>query len=135
MNNLTIKTKLGILAVGVVGLLTVMIGLVYFQSRDILNKQVNTVGLETVQNVAQQVNQYLGKLEAIVVNTREAAMNLHEGQGIQTDDALQPLMVQLFEANKPLGVLDVYMGLESTGKFADGTKWEEPADYDARKRG
>ena len=47
MNNLTIKTKLGILAVGVVGLLTVMIGLVYFQSRDILNKQVNTVGLES----------------------------------------------------------------------------------------
>ena len=135
MNNLTIKTKLGILAVGVVGLLAVMIGLVYFQSRDILNKQVNTVGLETVQNVAVQVNQYLGKLEAIVVNTREAAMNLHEGQGIQTDDALQPLMVQLFEANKPLGVLDVYMGLESTGKFADGTKWAEPADYDARKRG
>ncbi len=34
---MTIKAKLGLLAAGVVGLLAIMIGLVFFQSRDILN--------------------------------------------------------------------------------------------------
>ena len=131
---MTIKAKLGLLAAGVVGLLAIMIGLVFFQSRDILNNQVNTTGLETAPNLAQQVNQYLGKLEAIVVNTREAAIRLHQEHGAQTDDAMQPMMVQLLEANKPLGVLDVYMGLEADGKFADGTKWAEPGDYDCRTR-
>lgn len=67
------------------------------------------------------------------MNTREAAIRLHQEHGAQTDDAMQPMMVQLLEANKPLGVLDVYMGLEADGKFADGTKWAEPADYDARR--
>ena len=131
---MTIKAKLGLLAAGVVGLLAIMIGLVFFQSRDILNNQVNATGLEAAPNLAQQVNQYLGKLEAIVVNTREAAIRLHQEHGAQTDDAMQPMMVQLLEANKPLGVLDVYMGLEADGKFADGTKWAEPGDYDCRTR-
>ena len=131
---MTIKAKLGLLAAGVVGLLAIMIGLVFFQSRDILNNQVNATGLEAAPNLAQQVNQYLGKLEAIVVNTREAAIRLHQEHGAQTDDAMQPMMVQLLEANKPLGVLDVYMGLEADGKFADGSKWAEPGDYDCRTR-
>ena len=26
------------------------------------------------------------------------------------------------------------MGLEADGKFADGTKWAEPGDYDCRTR-
>jgi len=60
---MTIKAKLGLLAAGVVGLLAIMIGLVFFQSRDILNNQVNATGLEAAPNLAQQVNQYLGKLE------------------------------------------------------------------------
>ena len=134
MSNLTIKARLTLLGSGTVVLLSAMIGLVFFQSRDILNNQVNATGLEAAPNLAQQVNQYLSKLEAIVVNTREVAIRLHQEHGAQTDDAMQPMMVQLLEANKPLGVLDVYMGLEADGKFADGSKWAEPGDYDCRTR-
>ena len=50
---MTIKAKLGLLAAGVVGLLAIMIGLVFFQSRDILNNQVNATGLEAAPNLAQ----------------------------------------------------------------------------------
>ena len=131
---MTIKAKLffltGILAL----LLGGMILLSFLQSRSTLNRQVIAAGTELAQSSTRELDQYFEKLEAVVRGAREAAAELAEAQGSFTDGSLQPLMGRLAESNRSLGVLDVYMGLESDGSLADGTNWQEPEDYDARSR-
>ena len=131
---MTIKAKLffltGILAL----LLGGMILLSFLQSRSTLNRQVIAAGTELAQSSTRELDQYFEKLEAVVRGAREAAAELAEAQGSFTDGSLQPLMGRLAESNRSLGVLDVYMGLESDGRLADGTNWQEPEDYDARSR-
>ncbi|EFQ24697.1 methyl-accepting chemotaxis sensory transducer with Cache sensor [Aminomonas paucivorans DSM 12260] len=131
---MTIKAKLGLLGAGLACLLALMAGTVYLQGRNVLSRQADTVGLATAENGAREMDQYFGKLEAVVRCAREGALELLEARGAVGDDDLEPLMTRLYQANKDLGVICVYMGLERDGSFADGTGWKEPGDYDARRR-
>ena len=131
---MTIKAKLLWLAAGVVAALTAMTGLVFFQSRNILNDQVNSVGLETATSCAREVDQFFDKIETIVLGAREAALLVREGRQTPSDDDYQAALSRMLESSKPYGVTDLYMGLESDGRLADGTGWAEPGDWDSRKR-
>ena len=131
---MTIKAKLLWLAAGVVAALTAMTGLVFFQSRNILNDQVNSVGLETATSCAREVDQFFDKIETIVLGAREAALLVREGRQTPSDDDYQAALSRMLESAKPYGVTDLYMGLESDGRLADGTGWAEPGDWDSRKR-
>ena len=131
---MTIKTKLVFLTAELALLLGGMILLSFLQSRSTLNRQVIAAGTETATSSARELDQYFEKLEAVTLNAREAVAELAEVRGWIDDDVLQPLMVRLTEANRSLGVLDLYMGLEADGRLADGTNWQEPGDYDARSR-
>ena len=86
---MTIKAKLLWLAAGVVAALTAMTGLVFFQSRNILNDQVNSVGLETATSCAREVDQFFDKIETIVLGAREAALLVREGRQTPSDDDYQ----------------------------------------------
>ena len=47
MRNLSIKAKFILLSVGVVAILAVMVGIGAYETRRIVEEQINTVGLET----------------------------------------------------------------------------------------
>ena len=132
---MTIKAKLIGLALGVAAALAAMTGLVFFQSRNILEGQVNTVGVATAVQSAREVDLFFEKIEAVVAGAREATAQLREDRGALSDDDAQALLSRMLEGAKAYGISDLYMGLEADGKLADGTGWAEPGDWDSRKRG
>jgi methyl-accepting chemotaxis protein len=134
MRNLSIKAKFVLLSVGVVAILAVMVGIGFFENRKIMEGQINSMGLDTAKNAANEVDLYFDRLEAIVVNVGAAAGRLVEDHGLNTKALLEPAMVHFLEENKRAGVQDVFMAFQGNGDLADGTRWVPPADYDARKR-
>ncbi|EFQ24443.1 methyl-accepting chemotaxis sensory transducer with Cache sensor [Aminomonas paucivorans DSM 12260] len=135
MSNLTIKARLTLLGSGTVVLLSAMIGLVFFQSRSILTRQVDTGGLEVVRSNAREVDEYFHKLGIVALGMRDVAAELLETGKAVTDDDLESPMARFYRScAKDLNIVDLYVGLESTGKVGTGGDWVEKPDYDARKR-
>ncbi|MCX7828372.1 MAG: cache domain-containing protein, partial [Thermanaerothrix sp.] len=135
MRNLSIAKKLLVLGLGVTVLLGAMVLAVAYQSHSILNNQVNTLGLEMINNSANQVDQYFSELKTLTLGIASGAAELLETGKAVTDDDLEPIMARYFKASaKDLNVLEMYVGLESSGKVGTGGDWVEKPDYDARKR-
>ncbi|ACZ19870.1 hypothetical protein Taci_1656 [Thermanaerovibrio acidaminovorans DSM 6589] len=62
---MTIRGKLLLLAAGVTALMVVMVGVVTYNSYQMLNRQVNTAGAEMIQDRALQVDLYFDRLSAV----------------------------------------------------------------------
>lgn len=62
-SKMSISKKLLMLAIGIVVLLGGMVTLMAFQSKSVLNEQVNVLGLESVNSGAREVDQYFDKLK------------------------------------------------------------------------
>lgn len=134
MGQMTIRARLWLLAGGILVVMGAMVGFTYFKATEVLNDQVNRAGMSTARETADAIDLYFGKLEAVTSNVARAAGHLAEHRGVATDDDFEKAMKDFFAHNKDQGIQDVFMALESTGKFSDGTGWQEPADYDARTR-
>ena len=131
---MTIRARLWLLAGGILLIMGAMVGFTYIKATEVLNDQVNRAGMSTARETADAIDLYFGKLEAVASNVARAAGHLAEHRGVTTDDDFEKAMKDFFAHNKDQGIQDVFMALEATGKFADGTGWQEPADYDARTR-
>ncbi|ACZ18560.1 methyl-accepting chemotaxis sensory transducer with Cache sensor [Thermanaerovibrio acidaminovorans DSM 6589] len=135
MRDLSIAKKLTLLGIGVTVLLGLMVAMVALQSHSILNDQVNTLGMEMIANNANQVDQYFSELKTLTLGIASGTAELLETGQAVTDDDLESVMARYFNATaKDLNILDMYVGLESTGKVGTGGDWVEKPDYDARKR-
>ena len=135
MKSLSIAKKLIVLGVGVTLLLGAMVLMVAYQSHSILNDQVNTLGMELIKTRANEVGRYFDVIWGTVNTSAQTAQYLMEAEGKDTDDLLQPAFKVIYDKVKSdPSILDVYMGLESSGRLASGEGWSEPGDYDARKR-
>jgi methyl-accepting chemotaxis protein len=134
MRNLSIKGKFILLSVGVLAILAAMVGIGAYESRRIVENQINTVGLETAKAGADGVDRYFDQLAAIVENIGVTTGQLVEEYGLCTKALLEPSMARFLKANEKAGLLDVYMGFQLSGAFADGSLWIPPADFDPRKR-
>ncbi len=135
MRDLSIAKKLTLLGIGVTVLLGLMVAMVALQSHSILNDQVNTLGMEMIANNANQVDQYFSELKTLTLGIASGTAELLETGQAVTDDDLESVMARYFKASaKELNVLEMYVGLESTGKVGTGGDWVEKPDYDARKR-
>ena len=98
MSNLTIKARLTLLGSGTVVLLSAMIGLVFFQSRSILTRQVDTGGLEVVRSNAREVDEYFHKLGIVALGMRDVAAELLETGKAVTDDDLESPMARFYRS-------------------------------------
>jgi len=132
---MSIKSKLWIILSIVVLVVGGMSLISYYQGNSVLTEQINKVGILTVDNAAIEIDNYFNSLENIVENVSVNVRDIYRTSNfVISDDFLQPLMIDYTIANKVRGVSDVYFGLESSGKFADGTEWDEGLEYDCRKR-
>jgi len=135
LGRMTISKKLLALGVGMIALLSCMIAIMAFQSKSVLNEQANTLGLETVSNGAREVDQYFDQLKTLSVSIADAAAELLETGKAAVDDDLESLVGRYYQSlSEDLNILDLYVGLETTGKLGTGSDWVEPDTYDARKR-
>ncbi|MCX7829204.1 MAG: cache domain-containing protein, partial [Thermanaerothrix sp.] len=135
LKNLSLGKKLLFMGLGVTGLLAAMVIMVAHQSYSMLNQQVNSLGLELIAARADQVDRYLDSIWGIVNASAKEAQYLIEAEGKTQDGDLEPAFGAIYDGVKSdPNILDVYVGLESSGRLASGSHWEEPQDYDARKR-
>jgi len=132
---LTIRGNLLLLAAGVTALMMVMVGVVAYNSYQMLNRQVNTAGAEMIQDRALQVDLYFDRLSAVAQAAAQAASHEMEAMGAGTDDQLEPMMRRIFQkVSADKNVFDVYVALESSGRIASGAGGKEPEGYDARPK-
>jgi len=134
-SKMSISKKLLMLAIGIVVLLGGMVSLMAFQSKSVLNEQVDILGLESVSSGAREVDQYFDKLKTLSISIADSAAELLETGKAVVDDDLESLVGRYYNSlSKDLNILDLYVGLETTGKLGTGSDWVEPDTYDARKR-
>ncbi|EHM10587.1 methyl-accepting chemotaxis protein [Thermanaerovibrio velox DSM 12556] len=135
LKDFSLARKMFFLAAGVTGLLAAMILTVAHQSYSMFNQQVNSLGMELIKSRADEVDRYFDGIWGIVNTSAGTAQHLIESEGKTQDSDLEPSFGAIYDKVKAdPNILDVYMGLESSGKLASGSHWEEPQDYDSRKR-
>ena len=131
---MTIKVRLWILALGVLVGTLVMAGTTFLKSRAVMSEQYDQAGLASVEASARNIDLLFQGMEKVVFNAAGTVQHAWTEGNIRTEDQLEKLMTQITKGNVDMGFQDVFMGIAASGRFADGTGWKEPADYDARNR-
>ena len=131
---MTIKARLWILALGVLVGTLVMAGTTFLKSRAVMSEQYDQAGLASVEASARNIDLLFQGMEKVVFNAAGTVQHAWMEGNIRTEEQLEKLMTQITKGNVDMGFQDVFMGIAASGRFADGTGWKEPADYDARNR-
>lgn len=131
---MTIKMRLWALTVGIIFVIAVMTGIGYVKSGSALNDQLERAGTEAALAAAEAIDQYFAKVEGVAVTAAASVQYAWLEGTADEEEEIESLVTALTGSNKALGVQDIYMGIASTGSFADGTGWREPDDYDCRQR-
>jgi methyl-accepting chemotaxis protein len=130
---MTIRMRLWILALGVLVGVGLMAGTTYFRSRSVMEAQIDAAGAEATRAAVGNVDRYLDELEKLVTNAAYVVRLAHLRQGAD-EEGIERILADLTRQASGVGLEDFMTGLESTGGFANGKGWKEPAGYDARKR-
>ncbi|SMG51260.1 methyl-accepting chemotaxis protein [Dethiosulfovibrio salsuginis] len=132
---MSIKGKFISMVAAVLVVIAVMAGVGAIRSKGVLTEQLIKTGDETVKIALLTVEENLNKMTAIMVNAAKVTERAWNKEGINELKPMEDLMVELAEANKGFGFQDIYFGFEKDGKFSDGTRFQQPDDFDSRKRG
>lgn len=132
---MSIKSKLISLIFIIIIIFTSLTIFNYYESKNIMTEQLNITSTELVIKTAQRIDGYFYEAESIIRNIAFAVEKIIETNPTITDDELQKYMIYYYNQNKDRHIQTVFFGFEQTGKFADGTEWKEPDDYDCRIRG
>ncbi|MDD4836827.1 MAG: methyl-accepting chemotaxis protein [Dethiosulfovibrio sp.] len=132
---MSIKGKFISMVAAVLVVIAVMAGVGAIRSKGVLTEQLIKTGDETVKIALLTVEENLNKMTAIMVNAAKVTERAWNKEGINDLKPMEDLMVELTEAHKGFGFQDIYFGFERDGRFSDGTRFQQPSTYDARKRG
>ena len=132
---MSIKSKLISLIILIIIIFGGLTTFNYYESKNIMTEQLNITSTELVIKTAQRIDGYFYEAESIIRNIAFAVEKIIETNPTITDDELQKYMIYYYNQNKDRHIQTVFFGFEQTGKFADGTEWKEPDDYDCRIRG
>jgi methyl-accepting chemotaxis protein len=130
----TIKAKLWGLALGVLVGVLVMAGVTWQRAGATMEAQFDAAGMAAVEVSARNIDLYFQGMEKVVSNAAGTVRMAYVQYGTTDEAGLERIVTTLTNGNKDIGIQDIYIGIERTGKFSDGTGWQEPADYDCRKR-
>ncbi|HPQ37734.1 MAG TPA: methyl-accepting chemotaxis protein [Synergistaceae bacterium] len=131
---MTIRSRLWILGVGVMLAIFCMVGIVYLRTGAIFSEMVDSTGLSVVREAASEVNLYFEGMENILLAGADVVEEYLAIHGSLKEEALEVPMVRLYNRFHARGALNIYFGLESDGRVAVGSGWDEGEDYDARDR-
>lgn len=133
---MSIKAKLIFLGIFIAVVFSILIGTAYFMTVSTMEKMKDEIGVSASKTGANAVGLYFKQISAAVSNMDVAICELWAMQeDTHNEKSLTPYMEAFTEANSIEGSLGAYMGIESSGRLADGTGWDVPNDYDARTRG
>ncbi len=132
---MSIRSKFIAMVTAVLAIMAIMAGVGAFRSRAVLMDQLMKTGDETVKIALLTVEEKLSKMVAVTLNAAKVTERAWDKEGIQEHKPMEDLMVELTETNKIFGFQDIFFGFEKDGKFSDGTRFQQPSTYDARKRG
>ena len=111
-----------------------MVGIVYLRTGTILSDMVDSTGLSITREAANEVNLYFAGMENILLAGADVVEEYLVLHGTLEENALEVSMVRLYDRFLSRGALNIYFGLESDGRVAVGSGWDEGTDYDARQR-
>ena len=129
-----IRTRLLLLMGIVVVVLVVLISTMYVKSSGVIMDIANTEGIGTTEDEAKIIDLYFNGLINIGENASPGVKNLFAADGSVVPERLVALMTQLLRANASNNMMNMYTGVEATGKMHTGNGYVPPADFDARKR-
>ena len=122
------------MALVVLAVIAAMAGVTYYRGGEMLRDQVDKAGLEVVTSAAENIDVRFAGVENVLLTAAESVRHAMADLGATDEDAVEKLAVALTAKVKHAGIGSIKVGLEATGKLADGTGWKAPADYDARVR-
>ncbi len=131
---MTIRSRLWILGVGVMLAIFCMVGIVYLRTGAIFSDMVDSTGLSVVREAANEVDLYFEGMENILLAGADVVEEYLVLHGTLEEKALEVPMKRLYDRFLSRGALNIYFGLESDGRVAVGSGWDEGTDYDARQR-
>ncbi len=131
---MTIRKKLFLMGFVVLFVIIGMAGTAYFRSHSAMTGLVNEAGIEIVKGAAENIDIRLGRIEAVVRTAAETVRTSMTQQGVTDEDQVEMITTALTDVNKENGVVNIFMGHESNGRFSDGGGWREPDDYNCRIR-
>lgn len=130
---MSIRGKLTFMACVVLLAVAAVTGTTYVRVGAMVNEVLNGAGTEIVSGAAQTVREKFRVISEVVRTSSGALENAVVEQGLAESDVEKVAMAVLRD-NKENGFSDIYFGYEADGHLADGTGWQEPEDFDARKR-
>ncbi|MEA3283653.1 MAG: methyl-accepting chemotaxis protein [Synergistota bacterium] len=129
------KGKFISMLIAVIAVIGIMAGVGSIRSKAVLTDQLRKTGNETVKTAVLTVEENLEKMVAVMINAAKVTERAWRKEEIREHKNMEDLMVDLAEDNKTFGFQDIYFGFERDGKFSDGTRFQQPPDFDSRKRG
>ena len=131
---MSIRNKMIVLGCTVITMLVVLTAMMYYQSGRMLADFTDRQAAAMAKSGADIVDLYLRQAKTIVADASTRVSRSQAQYKWATDDALEAFLLAQQNENLDPDITPLYVGLESSGRLADASKWEEPADYDARTR-
>ena len=132
---MSIRKKLFLMAMTVFAAIILMMGAVWMRASGVLKDFLNSAGTEIITHSAQNLKRQFNKVAALLQVASETLRHSYTDFVVTDEDELEQIATALLQRVKGEGVYDLYLGHVSTGRLSSGTRWKEPADYDARNRG
>ncbi len=129
---MTVRRRLTLLTWGVLFAMGVMGILAFWGARQIMVEELMRSGDEAAHFSRLSIENWLRSREQLVFNTAGNVAYLWEDYGV-TEAILMRYMEELTGKNAAEGYLDIYVGFPN-GRFADGTGWIPPSDFDPTTR-
>lgn len=131
---MTIRRKLIGMAIVVFLAIMVMAGITYYRGKSIVEGLVDSAGMEVIQSAAENIDARFDKIERTLLMAAESTRYAMVRLGTSNEDDVEKIATALTEQIQSTGITSIKIGLEATGKLADGSGWKEPEGYDARTR-
>ena len=131
-----IKNKLILLFGVIVVVVAVLIAVVYARTTFLVTRLANMTAEDNVEYMAKTIDVYFREFINIpdnVIPGLNAFIN--ETDGTVNEDHVRMILREILERKKAENLMEIFLGMESDGKFFTGSGAELPDDFDPRQRG
>ena len=131
---MTIRSKMLGTVVVVFLVLFVLIGVIYISGGSTLSSVLKGVGVDSVSQSAEIFRGVLARSSAVLSASAESLRYAYVHFGAVSQDEMARAAAALLAKNRQGGIKELFWGYESNGRFADGSGWKAPDDFDSRMR-
>lgn len=131
---LTIRRKLYLMLFVALFVITAMTGVTYFHGSAVIGDLADAVGMQTVDEGVRIIDNQFSRYVASLNTAADSVQHVQRAFGIGDEARVEQLLHSMSESTTKAGFVKVFMGLDATGRLADGSLWQEPEDFDARLR-